>query len=114
MPGKHSRTKGHQFERVCAKKFQNIGYFEARRHLEYQDGEANGVDLKNTGMFKIQCKAMKTTPNIPKVFKEIECEEEDIPVVVFKVDQKGSYACLDLDHFMSMVEALNSCFGQQL
>lgn len=71
-----------------------MGFKEAKRHLEYQADEATGIDLVNTGQFLVQCKAMKKMPNIPKVFGEFEYDDDEMmPVVVFKVDQKGKYAC---------------------
>ncbi len=51
-----SRTKGHSWERDCAIEFRKLGWIDARRHLEYQDGEAYGVDLANTEPFIVQCK----------------------------------------------------------
>lgn len=54
--GKLSRTKGRNFERQVAIDFQELGLPDARRHLEYQDAEDNGVDLVNTEPFAVQCK----------------------------------------------------------
>lgn len=68
--GKRSRTKGHQFERDIASDLRSI-YPKAKRHLEYQDGEANGVDIANAGRFKIQCKRSKSSVPMSKI-QEIE------------------------------------------
>jgi Holliday junction resolvase len=105
MSGKASRTKGHSFERKIARKMQEVGFENARRHLEYHMDDAKGVDIDNTDPFKIQCKALKKTPNIPKVFDEIKDVDEDgIPVVAFKVDRKGEYICLKLQDFLNLVD----------
>lgn len=95
--GKAQRTKGHSFERTIAQELRKI-YPEARRHLEYQDGEANGIDIANTGHYKVQCKCLKNQPNIPAIMKEFQgLTNDDIPVVVWKQDGKGSYAAFKLE-----------------
>jgi len=92
--GKANRRRGHQFEREVAIDLRAVGFHDAKRHLEYQKEEVVGVDIDNTGQFKIQCKAKNNSPNIPAVFKEIKHDKDnDIPVVVFKVTNKGEYAC---------------------
>jgi len=84
---------------------RTIGFKDARRHLEYHGDDAKGVDIDNTGPYKIQCKALKKTPNIPKVFDEIkDIGEYDVPVVAFKVDRKGEYVCLKLQDFLELVD----------
>lgn len=90
--------KGFSWENAVCNAMRHV-WPDARRHLEYQDGEAKGVDLANTGdTFKIQCKSTAKVPNIPKVFKEIiDCNQEQIPVVIFKVTGKGEYACFKFE-----------------
>jgi len=110
--GKSQRTKGHSYERFTAQKMREIGYPEARRHLEYQDGEANGIDIANTGQFAVQCKAMKNQPNLPKVFGELKNKEDEIPVVVFKVDRKGEYACFKLEDALMLMQAFKQTFKE--
>lgn len=90
--GKAQRTKGHSFERKTAEDMRRVGFSEARRQLEYHKDDAQGVDLQNTGVFDVQCKAMKKQPNVPRVFSEMPVDPERIPVVVYKVDRKGTYA----------------------
>lgn len=93
---KLSRTKGHSFERTCAQDFQEMGWQDARRHLEYQDGEADGVDLMNTPPFLIQCKRGKGYAPINKIFeiKKNDWTEDFIPVLITKADQKPTMAVL--------------------
>jgi len=94
--GKSVRARGLQFERDVANALKRVGFSDAKRHLEFQASECRGVDLSNTGQFAIQCKAKNGTPNIPAVFGEIKCSDEEIPVVAFKVVGKGEYACFKL------------------
>lgn len=73
-------------------------YPAARRHLEYQDGEANGIDIANTGHYKVQCKCLRNQPNIPAVMKEIQnVGIEEIPMVIWKQDGKGEFAAFRLE-----------------
>jgi len=51
----YGRTKGLAFERFIANELKII-FPEIRRQLEFQVQDAKGVDLQNSGVFKIQCK----------------------------------------------------------
>lgn len=104
MPGKHSRTKGHSFERECARDFQSIGFPDARRHLEYQDGEANGVDIKNTGLFAIQCKRGQQYAPITKIE---EVQIPGLPLLITKADKKPAMAVLPWKELMKMIKVIN-------
>ena len=53
---KMQRDKGHSFERNCAMDFQELGWLDARRQLEYHVKDALGVDLQDTEPFAVQCK----------------------------------------------------------
>ena len=102
--GKSQRTKGHQFERRVAADMREIGYEEARRQLEYNEDDANGIDIQNTKPFAVQCKAMKQQPNVPKVMKEIKHSFDEIPVVVYKVDNKGIFAAFRYEDALDMMK----------
>lgn len=108
--GKAQRTKGHSFERRVAALLRKI-YPESRRLLEYQDGEANGVDIKNTGNFKVQCKAMRAQPRIASIFTEFKkLTQEDIPCVVWKQDGKGEYIAFKLEDALLLINAFERSF----
>lgn len=98
MSGKRSRTKGHSFEREIAKFFQTIGYLEAKRHLEYQSEEVVGVDLDNTGPYKVQCKRNKGYAPINKIF-EIQDMKDCIPLLITKADNKPAMVVMPLSDF---------------
>jgi len=104
--GKHQRTKGHSFERETAKALRKI-YPQARRHLEYQDGENNGVDLRNTGPFRIQCKRAKGTVPINKIE---EIRESGIPALVSKTDRKPAYITIPFEDFVRILEDVGEAF----
>lgn len=102
--GRAARVKGLSFEREVANRLKHI-FPHARRHLEFQDAEANGTDLVNTGRYKIQCKKYKQYVNINKI-EEVMIEDAlgEIPVVVSAADGKKPMVVLPLDEFIRLVE----------
>ncbi len=103
MTGKMARTKGLNFERDVAKLLRCI-YKDARRHLEYQDQEANGVDLVHTGIYKIQCKRGRKWASISAIEEVSVCTEYgEVPVLITKGDNKPSVAVLPLEEFIRLV-----------
>lgn len=106
----YHRRKGHSWEREVAKMLRDI-FPDAARQLEYQENECNGIDLKGTGSFKIQCKCSYHVPNIPRVFDEFKgLRKGDIPVVAFKVDGKGMYAALKIEDLIRLMKLYNDTF----
>ena len=99
--GRRSRAKGAAFEREVAIIFRNV-FPDARRRLENHKDDANGVDLMNTGRFKIQCKKLKDWAPVGRI-KEITLEEGDIPVLITAGDNKPAMAVLPLEDFMDLV-----------
>lgn len=81
-----------------------IGFSEARRQLEYHSADANGVDIQNTSPFKIQCKAMNKQPQIHTVMQDILVIREEIPVVIYKVDRQGTYACFRYEDALRLMK----------
>lgn len=94
MGGRHSRNKGLSFERWVADKFRAV-FPDAKRKLEYQKDECIGVDIENTGPYKIQCKAYKTYAPIMKIF-EVEHKGGEIPILVTKGDRLEPMAVIPL------------------
>lgn len=101
----NSRKKGHGFERKVAQDMRTIGYPDARRQLEYHKDDANGVDLQNTPPFKIQCKAMKKQPVVHDVMDKIQVSASDVPVVVYKVDGKGTFMAFRYEDGLRLMKA---------
>ena len=100
MSGLRSRRKGHAFERWVANRFK-IFFPYAERKLEYQESEADGIDLKNTGNFRVQCKAYKNYAPISKI-EEIK-KKDGIPLLVTKGDNKPPMVVLSLSDFMLLI-----------
>jgi hypothetical protein len=95
--GKHSRNKGHGFERDIAIRLRDI-FPNVCRQLEYQEGL--GVDLANTGVLRIQCKAYKNYAPLSKIE---EAGDTGIPALVTKGDRKPILIALRLDDFISII-----------
>ncbi len=100
---KGCRQKGHSFERWVANKLKKV-FPDARRHLEYQMGEALGRDVANTGNYLIQCKRNRKYAN-PSAIGEVQIDpiECGIPVLVTKGDNLEPLACLPFSHFLELV-----------
>jgi len=98
--GALSRTKGHSYERAIAKAFRDHGFPEAGRHLEYQTDEANGVDLKNTGPYLVQCKRGRAYAPITAIE---EISGEGVPLLVTKADNKPDMVVMPLAEFLRLV-----------
>ena len=113
MAGKHSRTKGHSFERFVANALKPI-FPNAKRHLESQMQEAEkGIDIEHCGPYGIQCKAYKQYSPILKI-NEVN---EGVPVLITKGDQLRPVACMYLDDWIELVkikEIMDGQSGQQL
>lgn len=103
--GRRARTKGHQFEREVAALFREV-FPGARRHLEYQDSQAVGVDIAEVGLLRIQCKRLKMYATLSTI-EEVEADRMlgDIPVLVTAADQKEPIAALYLSEFLYLVKA---------
>lgn len=101
--GKLSRTKGHSFERLIAKALRVV-WRECRRHLEYQDAEANGIDLVNTGRYRIQCKRGRKYASFSAI-EEIQHDEMfgEIPVLVTQGDHKRILVALPFEDFLDLI-----------
>lgn len=101
---KLSRTKGHSFERWVAIQMRRI-YPKARRHLEYQDSQAFGVDIAECGEYLIQCKRGRKYASM-KAIEEIQvCPiEGGIPVLVTKGDNKEPLVAMHFSHFIKLVK----------
>jgi hypothetical protein len=108
--GRRSRTKGHSFERWCANQLRKI-FPDCRRHLEYQDAEANGVDLVNTGNYDVQCKRGKKYASI----KDIEqCNNWGIPILITKGDNKPPMVVMDFNCFLRLLRLEKKYYGAKL
>lgn len=103
MSGLRSRRKGHSFERKVANDFKSIGYPDAKRQLEYQVDECIGIDIANTGRFKLQCKNKKAYCSVNTI-EEIQADAFDIPVVVTKADRKPARVIMNYDDFLEIVK----------
>ena len=105
MGGKSARTKGHSFERAIANEFVELGWKEAKRHLEMQFQEAQGFDLDNTYPFKVQCKKWKDYCPI-STMKEISFKAGEIPVLITAADYKDPMVVLKWEDLKRLLKIL--------
>lgn len=77
---------------------------KCRRHLEYQDCEANGVDLVETGFYRIQCKRGRKWSSISAI-EEVTADEMlgEVPVLVTQGDHKRILAVIPFEEFMRLI-----------
>lgn len=105
--GKKSRTKGHSFEREIARKLGGgVGPFpHARRHLEYQDSECYGVDLVNTGPYRIQCKRGKKPAPLSALL-EVRADEMlgEVPILVTQGDRGRIIVAMPFEEFLRLLK----------
>jgi hypothetical protein len=106
--GKLARRKGHGFEREVAAQLRLV-FPGARRHLEYQDAEANGIDLVNTGHYKIQCKRGRKYASLSAI-KEVQCEEMlgDVPVLITQGDNEPALVVIPMIEFLRLLKSQTS------
>lgn len=105
MGGKHSRVKGHGFERVVAIEFRKI-FPKARRQLEYHLDDCQGVDLANTGRYRVQCKKLKKYAPITCI-QEVKYSDElgEVPILVTAGDGEPAMAVLPLKDLLWLIES---------
>lgn len=102
--GRSERTKGHNFEREIANRFKTV--FEgARRHLEFQKEEAQaGVDISNTGRYKVQCKRGKRYAPMTAIYEvEIDFIEGGCPILVTQADRQPILAVLPFEELLDLI-----------
>lgn len=101
---KANRSKGHRFEREIVQAFRRT-FPEARRNLEFQkEAAAAGVDLINTGRWRIQCKRGKQYVSVTKINEVKICPiEAGCPVLLTKADNKPILAVLPFDELLALI-----------
>lgn len=97
-----ARRKGHSFERYIARLMRGIGYEKAGRQLEYQANNANGIDLADTGRYKIQLK--KTKKYVPMTaIEEVRGKNDDIAVLIAAGDSQPPLVVMYLPDWLELV-----------
>ncbi|MCD4697863.1 MAG: hypothetical protein K8S16_16680 [Bacteroidales bacterium] len=88
MTGKTARTKGHNYERKIRREFIEIGFSDCNtsRYESIKRDQAK-VDLCNTGVFNIQCKAVEKGINYQKLLSEMP-QETNYNIILHKKNRK--------------------------
>jgi hypothetical protein len=102
---KSNRTKGHSFERDVVHMFRKI-FPEARRNLEFQKEAAlAGVDLINTGRWRVQCKRGVDYVPVSRIDEVKICPiEAGCPILLTKADKKPILAVLPFDELLLLIK----------
>jgi len=105
MSGKHSRTKGHAFERdICRQMREDCGFEDAMTsRAGDREKDSQGIDLINTEPFAFQCKRYVLYAPI-SALSEIKLQDGyEIPVLVTKADRCPTMVVLPLNDFKLLI-----------
>ena len=105
--GKSARQKGHAYERKIKNEFIEMGYSdcETSRYESKKLDDAK-VDLTNTGIFHVQCKAVEILWSAHKTLSEMPTDEK-INVVFHKKNRKGEVVSMTKEDFYRMIELID-------
>lgn len=92
---RYARTKGHNFEREVVNQLK-VFFPNIRRRMESVPGTNNGVDMDESGPFKIQAKAFKKSVPMSKIE---EIKEEGIPLLISKTNGKQPMVTMYFEDF---------------
>lgn len=101
---RRARQKGLEFERFVCQALRCV-FPGAQRHLEFQSHQAQGIDIDNTGEYKIQCKKLHAYGRIALI-EEVQCDRlmGEIPVLVTAGTNKEPMAVLPLADFINLLK----------
>lgn len=105
MPRINVRQKGHSFERYVARLMQFIGYEKAHRQLEFQINNAHGIDIAETGLYKIQCKKTKKYVPMSTINEVKVMSPNDIPVLIAAGDSEPPLVTMFLEDWLELVSS---------
>lgn len=102
-----ARNKGKAYENTVAKMLRHI-FPNAKRHLEFQFQEAHGIDLDNTGPYRIQIKKHRAYVPVTTI-NEVQCERllGEVPILVTAGDGLEAMAVLPFEDLISMMEKIH-------
>ena len=109
MGGKASRTKGHDFERFCARLVRS-SFPDARRGKQFTGGRE--ADVEGTP-FRIECKRLKDVKlgDVKRALQQAEGDayewEDDRPcVAIHRADREVGYVTIKLETAATIVERM--------
>ncbi len=101
----NSKQKGAKFERFVASMFKDWG-FDAHRTAQYCGNSGMAQDVMGVPKLSLECKSYKEVA-VYKWYEQAEhdarvANKGDIPVVIFKGNNKPPMAMLSAEHFIMM------------
>ena len=115
MSGKHSRTKGHSWEREVAQLFRDVG-FRAQRGLEYQGDKGDViVEIEGIESIMVQCKNSKC-PSLWGALKQAKEDSNNSEYILLplkrsghgvKKEDKAQMFCCSRELFIKLLENIS-------
>lgn len=104
-PGRAARLKGLAFEREVARMFREIGFRGANRQLEFQQDQAQGIDIRGVDPYRVQCKKFKAYASVNTI-DEIQHDREfgDVPILITAADGKEPMAVIPLAELLKLIK----------
>lgn len=104
----NARQKGNAYERKIAQEFRELGYKDcSTSRLESKKRDDMGVDLVNTGMFNIQCKAVERLGLHHTIIDKMPNEKDKINLIFHKVNRKGEVVTMTKESFYFLLNLIN-------
>ncbi len=105
----NARNKGNSYERKIAKEFKDIGYDKCvTSRLESKATDALKIDLCNTGIWSVQCKAVERLGRYHDILESMP-KDDKINVVFHKLNRKGDVVAMKKEDFYKIISMLNDC-----
>jgi len=102
------RTKGHQFERDMVIKLKPIFPDVSTSRSQNRSLDDRGVDLVNTGNFRIQCKAVEKLGNIHTIIDYMDSkmldDEYGMNIVFHKRNRQGIIVSMRYEDFIDLIK----------
>lgn len=104
--GSSARNKGHTYERKIRDEFRDLGFkdCETSRYESKKLDDAK-VDLTNTGIFNVQCKAVERLGNLHDVLNSMP-DDDKLNLVFHKRNRKGDLVAMKAEDFYKLIKEL--------
>lgn len=101
------RNKGHQYERLLAKEFRELGFKNCKTsRYESKMLDDMKVDLTHTGFFNIQAKAVeRLSPTYHDILSSMP-KDSNYNLVFHKKNRKGDVVVMTKDDFYEIIQML--------
>lgn len=107
MKGRAARRKGHNYERKIRQEFIKLGYVDCNTsRYESKMLDDQKVDLTNTGIYNVQCKAVERGVNYHALLSEMP-KDKKVNVVFHKKNRQETVTMSKKDFYRILSTAKN-------